>query len=312
MHKASGAAFQPLVAGQKIVKKADLGSPYDSVVDYAGDNPAESTTVYIFRSAYPDAGAWFERALHTVGRDIPLNIFEAGSTEPMRAFGATVPNGLQKIYSTSEKGPFKTTSMAMAQAGEWLVKIRVTSAELDRAGVAARLAEFASAIRFPDGTAFMAAGEAPAACSAPAAAAAGKQVASDEAKLALGLAGGIIVAAESRQPLSAAAGRWCRSEEGLPAAVGTLFRRADGNGGWVALLGDAGKAVTAVSGTDMAGPQEKTAVVFASAPSFSRAAAFYDAAPSVMTGLAAGLQVLTGRAEPLFEVKIGPKDSASR
>ena len=303
VHPGSGASFPRSIAAQRLISSQDLSSPYDGVVEYSGEGTAvESTTVYIFRAAIPDARLWFERALPIVARSIPLDIFEVGPDESFTAFGAAAPNGLQRIYTTTRQGPFRTTSIAVAQAGEWLVKFRVSSASLDRAGVAARIAALAGAIRFPSSAALSPLSAPIADCQAPAAAAQGRPAPVDEEAVAMGVAAGLSLMAQIRRPL--ASDGWCR-DPGAPAAFGTLVRRGNGDGAWMILIGDAGKAVAALDGAELGLPDERRVIVYAATPASVRGTAIFDGMPSLIDALRAAAPVLAGSSEGIFELRVG-------
>jgi hypothetical protein len=301
-HAASRAAFPRAVGEQTIAQTRDLNTPNDSVVDYAGVDPRESTTLYIFRAAYPDARLWFGQASDVVGTQIPLRIFDAGEEERIAAFGSAVPNAIQRIYTTTQDGPFRTTALVVGQAGEWVVKMRVTSPTLDRAGMAARIRAFADAIRFPEGTAFApAAGPLPACGPLPFPQGA-RPVEPDVQRLAIATGLTAALAADARRPLANGGAGWCRVEGNRSDPPLLIVRRADGTGGWIFLLGDAGRAIAAKSAAEIDLPNEGTAVIAAADADSVRAAAIYDEMPDPATPLAHAAQVLSGRAPALIEV----------
>jgi len=311
IHQRSGASLPRSLGGQTITESRDLGNPYNSVAVYSGPGSAvESTTIYIFRTAIPDARLWFDRALPSVARNIPLAIFEAGPAEQFAAFAAPAPNGLYRIYTTSQQGPFRSTAIAVAQAGEWIVKIRLSSATLDRAAMAARIVALTDAIRFPAATVRAALSAPIADCARPAADGTGRPIALDEEVMALGLGGGLILQQRARQPLGSNEAGWCR-DPAVAAEAGTLLRHGEGHW-WIALIGDAGIAISALAGPAVGLPEDRHAIVYAISPAFLRGTAAFDAMPSTIAALQAGAPTLAGRSEGLFEIQIGPGSEPQR
>ncbi len=303
-HMASGATFPRGFDGTSLTETRDLGNGWDSVLVYSGEGDAvESITIYLFRAALPDARLWFDRALHIVARDIPLAIFEAGPDTPFPAFGAVAPNGIYRVYRTDRPGPFRTTALAVAQAGPWLAKIRYSSASLDAETMAGRIAALADAIRFPGTTAPSALSAPVADCTRTPVDGSGRPAVWNEASLAAATVGAMAMFRTIRQPLGDAAGDWCR-DAGFPAERATLLRRIEDQHDWILLPGDAGTAIAAVSDGEAELPGGPRSVVVAVSPAFIRAAAMFEGTPPMMASIQAAAAVLGGRSEGLFE--IGP------
>lgn len=304
-HPASGATLPRRFGDQSITGIQDIDNRWNSVIVYSGDGGGvESITVFIFRAALPDARLWFDRALPSVARAIPLAIFEAGPDTPFSAFGAAAPNGLYRIYRTDRPGPFRTTALAVAQAGEWLVKIRYSSASLDGEAMAARIAALAAAIRFPDPIVPAALSAPVADCTRPPVDGTGRPAEANEQNLAVGTIGGLLLVPRIRQPLAGGAGDWCRDAGFLPGQA-TLLRLIDDPHNWVLLLGDAGQAVVSVNGERLGMPGERRSAVYVVAPAFFRVAALFHGSPPIMTAMVAAVPVLDGRSEGLLE--LGPE-----
>ena len=176
-HGGSGASFPMTFEMQSITDRRDLGTPNDSVVNYEAATGTESTTVYIFKASVPNARLWFDRAMPIVASQIPMAIFEAGPLEKIAAFGAPSANALRQIFVARQAGPFKSTALVVAQSGPWIVKVRATSATLDRTGLATRIDRHLAAIRIA-APAFAAGVDAPGPCSAAPQMGSGKQVVS--------------------------------------------------------------------------------------------------------------------------------------
>ncbi|HEX9931333.1 MAG TPA: hypothetical protein VGB08_00650 [Allosphingosinicella sp.] len=306
-HSASGAVFARSVGEQSIALTRDLDTPNDSVVDYAGANPRESTTVYIFRAAYPDARLWFGQAADTVAGQIPLDVFDAGEEERIAAFGSAAPNAIRRIYMTSQAGPFRTTALLVGQAGEWIVKIRLTSPTLDRAGMAARIGAFAAAIRFPAATAFAAAAAPLADCGALPFPQGARPVEMDVERLALMTGVAAAMAAEARAPLRDGGAGWCRVAGNRSNPPLRVIRRADGTGGWIFLIGDAGRALSARSAAELGLPGGGLAALVAADSDVVGVAGAYEGLPDPISSFQPGTQVLFRRARPVIEIGRRPQ-----
>lgn len=297
-HPASGIALPERFGSQRIAQKQDLGTPQDSVVNYEAEAGVESTTIYIFRASVPNVPLWFERALSVVEGQIPLDLFAMGETEPVQAFGSQAPVGLQRIYATETPGPFKSTSMTVAQADPWLVKIRASSATLDRAGLKARIADHLAAIEVPTQLRVPPDLQAPPACPIRHSFSQSEPLSSfDEVESAAAM--GTFVFMEMHQTGPTASGR-CRVADNPLAGTATLLARDNEIGGWILLVGDAGAAVT-VTPLDLASPSGAH-VLFASTPAGTKGVGVFKGQPSPQQGLVLAFPVLTRRSEGMFMI----------
>jgi hypothetical protein len=110
--------------------------PFDAHKSFSA--PGETVTIYVFRATYPNAALWFERADAILKRIwTPKGLGEGGKTTTFAAAGSLTSNGMRRTYSV--KGPTKSTAVAVVQVGQWLIKIRSTSASLDATAQSARM-----------------------------------------------------------------------------------------------------------------------------------------------------------------------------
>lgn len=295
-HAASGASLPETFEAQSLVKRRDFGTPNDSMVDYAASTGTESTTLYIFKASAPNARLWFDRAMPGVAGQIPMAIFEAGSVEKIAAFGSSLPNALRQIFVAREAGPFKSTALVVAQSGPWIVKVRATSATLDRAGLAARIDRHLAAIRIAP-PAFAADLDAPAHCTAAPIFASGKPVfAADEQAVAQA----ILVYARLHSPATGL----CLAD--TPNDRFTLLGVVNQPSSWLLLVGDAGKAI----GSEAIGAEQADTrhLIYVSTPAATRGAAIFDAPPSLAAAGGAAGPLLSDPAAGLFTISASASD----
>jgi hypothetical protein len=127
IHKESGIELPTKIDGLSQVESRASQSPLSSVYSFA-DN-TEAVTIYIFRATHPNAALWFERAdavLRTFGQDK----LDQGSPPREFAFaGSPTPNGLVRTYKV--QGSAKSTGLAVGEINSWIVKVRMTSNNLE-------------------------------------------------------------------------------------------------------------------------------------------------------------------------------------
>ena len=87
-------------------------------------------SLYIYRPGNPSTAIWFDRALMAVGAGGTLGTVETEDEKIARFVpsGGTVASGLSAVLAASG-GRYRSTGVALYRAGEWLVKVRITSAE---------------------------------------------------------------------------------------------------------------------------------------------------------------------------------------
>ncbi|PAX09357.1 hypothetical protein [Sphingomonas lenta] len=274
----------------------------DIFVQYGTD--AEPATLYVYRSSHPNPALWFERTrIAMLGN---VGAFDGSAAPRPFTLGlAGAPNGLRGAFALPGR-PWKSTAVAIAQHGEWLVKARVTSQTLDPAGAAKRMDALLAAIRFADAPKSASLPlTAPAAC-ADAATFAGKPTTDDKLR-GTGAAVGVVALAEAHGAVSGLAGKpdeWCREEVGELAKAVTYYRKRDGSA-WTALLGDAG--VTASAYAFPEGVGAKGAAVYLNRTGPALLVETYDAMPDLRTGAGAALAVMAGQRKPLASIGTKPK-----
>lgn len=302
-HDASGITVPETIGDMRRGAERDLsdGKALDLMIQYGSDT--EPVTLYLYRGAFPNPALWFERTRHAM----KLNVGLATNAVAPRAFtlgGAPAPNGLREEAALTGAGPWRSTAVAIAAAGEWMIKSRITSQTLDQAGVSAKMDRLLGAIRFDKAPAGALPLIVPAACDSEGSYS-GKATNRDrEKRLAAGMISGVVALSMSRgqSGLAADPNGWCRARSGHPAEHLSLYRKRDGET-WVALLGDAGRAVIGLPFEEFAGA--KGAALLSSNPTSVQIVGLFDGPPPPDTAVLAALPVVAGAQRGLVEIGLG-------
>jgi hypothetical protein len=300
-HAQSGITVPGAVGEMRRGEQRDLsdGAGFDVMIQYG--TATEPATLYLYRSAYPNPALWFERTRLAMNTNVGAEGTEA-APRPFTLGPGTAPNGLREEIELPAGGRFRTTAVAIAQLDEWIVKARITSPSLDRAGIAARMDDLLAALGLPATRAAPHPLRLPALCADSATSGGRPASRGRDAVLAAAMATGMMELAEARGfgGLAAEPDAWCREMGGLPDRIGSAYRRRDGTA-WVALVGDSGMAV---SGRGLA-PIGAGAAAFASTARSTRVAEVYDALPDLVAAINAAAPVLVGRSPGLVEISVG-------
>jgi hypothetical protein len=299
-HEGSGISI-PRRIGELRLRNVEDGSDGAGTDVYAQLGTGGTVvTVYVYRSAYPNVAMWFERVRHAMADTVGSE----GVAVAPRTFtlaGAPAPNGLREEFAVPKNNQMgaQATGVAMAQVGEWILKVRISAQRLDQPGIARMMDEVLAAVRverFP----FVLPLTIPGRCPEP------NRMAADQLRspspAAVQAAAGeasVWAQARGRGGLAAEPQSWCRDATEVPAQYGTVYRRRDG-AGWVALLGDAG---TAVSAERIDLPGDADGALFASSTARTDVVALFEGVPHPDAGVITGLPVLAGRARGLAEVR---------
>lgn len=297
-HARSGIALPDTVGDMRKGAERNIAEDgSDTFVQYGTDD--EPVTLYVYRASHPNPALWFDRTLAAIAANV--GTFTAPAPRPFTLGAGPTPNGLRAEFALTGR-QWKSTAVAIAQHGEWLIKARVTSPTLDPAGAATRLDALLAALTFTPGPqAKTLPLTDPAPCTGPAALT-GKQKSSDELRAAGAVMGIVGFGAARGLGMGPAAepAKWCRqSLEGAFAGAASLYRSLDGKA-WTMLLGDAGMAASAYDFGDLG--VGKGAGVYFTRTGPAMLAETYDALPPAELGVGAALAVLAGRKPALVTV----------
>ena len=235
-------------------------------------------TFFVFRPAYPNVAMWYERARSAMSRSFGLS---AAATPRLFALPGTAgTNGMREELDVSQTPSqqfpdARATAVALAGQGEWMIKVRITSATIDRAQITRVLDSILAGVRVSNAAAQAHPMTLPEAC--PAAVAFNGRAASGSGGNAAGPESlqAINAAVRGQSGLAADPGSWCRLRTALPEAAVSVFARRDGTG-WVALVGDFGAAITGMR----TGAPGTAAVLYGSTSSGNRLLSTYDDLPA--------------------------------
>lgn len=153
IHESTGFGFAPQVDGFDRLKLNDYGKTESDIsFSYRDSSTGTVATIYVFRAGLPDVVVWGDRAEDSILINAPQ--YYGNTDRSKRRWSAFSPwpnsrnSGLRVVYPLSGKG-LKSTGLAIARHGEWLIKVRMTSQQLDAAQLEARMTRFLAAMAFP-------------------------------------------------------------------------------------------------------------------------------------------------------------------
>lgn len=125
----------------------------DTALQYRLSNdPNELVTIYVYRSSYPNPALWLPRSMEAIEMR-----FGAGNIHPLPpvsfSTGVTAEdNALAQAFEQDTEG-YTAGGVAMAQFGEWIVKVRVSSATFEPSQLITKMRALLAGVEF-DGPAF--------------------------------------------------------------------------------------------------------------------------------------------------------------
>lgn len=244
-HAATSMILKPRLG---ILKRGKITSTapmeLDVQVQYETDDGATFATVFIYRPAAGDLSMWFDRATASITASDRWSIASTLESGPFIPPGSEQASGLRAVYALGG-GKFTATGITMLAMGQWVAKIRVTSASLDAASLNSLMATLVSQITWPESLGKAAAATPVAACASPIAfgkAARPSRRSKDDA-FANALIGAVMTTSdaggEGKEPPKAIV--YCR--DSLLGGHG-IYRANAAEDGYVLAFGDSGRAAT--------------------------------------------------------------------
>lgn len=237
-HAQSKLVLPASAAGLSRGKIGDAGEEQlDVVADYSDHANGLVATVFVYRTGLPDAAIWFDRAVWAiqVTPAYGLNGAAVPAPTPFAPSGSGTATGLRTSIDLPGPSP-RSTAVAIAPLGHWMVKVRLSSKTLDAAALGSKMSEVLSALGWP---AEAGSGRAAAAildCSRPLKTKKAKIVPQDMGQMLINAVSDAAIEREGPPPV------YCR-EPGIPVSLGVF--RADGDDkSYVFTLDDAGNAVS--------------------------------------------------------------------
>jgi hypothetical protein len=149
-HAETQLILPPQIAGLARYEIKDLGEEeMDVVAEYRGPYGLFAT-VFLFRTAVPDTALWFDRAATMISQLPAYGLAGAPlpAPTPFTRPGAAAASGLRVTVDLAG-GTLRSTGLAVAPLGDYLLKIRISSERLDRGGLDALLGNFIDGVRWP-------------------------------------------------------------------------------------------------------------------------------------------------------------------
>ncbi len=254
-HDQTGVTLPASIAGIARTSLADNSRSQIDVMAGYGDGTANVVTLYVFRPALASVPMWFDRSeTQILMRDVYGNATPAAAAAAFAPPRGKATSALRRIYVPG-KAPYKSTGLAIMPLGDWLVAVRISSAELDAAALDAKLDEVIKSIGWPDGTADALPATPVEPCAAPLAyAKKAKLKAPDMGDAILGAALGSIIADKEKDAkdgktdpdMKVTPVTWCR--EGSPGLAFATYRANGLDTGYTMAIGDAGVVIDVSSG----------------------------------------------------------------
>lgn len=149
-HAGTGMTLPPDIAGLTRGEIRDAGTEeMDVAASYVDAGGTTTATVYIFRTGVPDVALWFDRALAAIYARPEFEL--SGGPPHAHAFtrpGATVASGMQTAIAV-QSSDIRSTALAVAPLGDWLVKVRMSTSGLDAAALDQHLTRFIEGMGWP-------------------------------------------------------------------------------------------------------------------------------------------------------------------
>ena len=305
-HAESGVSIPRQIGDLRVHDEREFGGAgrFDVVLQLGSD--PEPVTLYVYRSAYPNPALWFDRVRTAMNANVSAQSVQA-APRAVTIGGAPAPNALREEFDLPAGGRWRATAVAIVQAGEWIVKARVTSATLDRAGVGVRMDRLLEALRFARPLPAPHPLRVPAPCNDNPALSGGVMRDGREDGVAAASVTGVIEFAEARgnRGLAADPSAWCRAQTDIPLQYGTAYRRNDG-GEWIVLVSDSGRAISARTLTPAA--SVRGAATFVSMPQATRVVNLFDGLPDIGRAFMEAVPVMAGQAPGLAEISVRPNE----
>jgi len=246
-HEASGFTFPPSIGAfvrQDIRdlsgnKQTDLGGSYR--------DPATGTlaTVYLYRPAMPLAPLWFDVANWYIRRNMrfaPVTPWE--EVKSFAVAGQPQSPNLRQVYAIGAVG--RSSGVVVVPLGQWLVKVRMTSSNLEPRALDAILDSFTHALGWPNKMPMAAAANIIASCTGRLSEARADEIRQDSAVVIVGASLGTVERNkwDKREPLDWP--RICRDDSRTD-YIYPIYQLNEGGDGFLIAVGDNGTLIVARS-----------------------------------------------------------------
>lgn len=247
-HKHSGIELPGELFGLKMTSVTEnAADQLDVYANYEAPGQREAITVYIYRNVAGAVPVWFDRARDAIEKRggafaspqrLPGN---PAFTPP----GQKTASGLASAYALTG-GDFRSTGLALLPMGEWLVKVRYSSATLSVGELSGRLPQLLGTLKWPRDIPEAPAAAEVAPCATPLAfEGTAKDVELDEkARMQSALMSGVIAAAAGEKKAKPAEKPplWC--SDSTQSQFGGIYRPDNATNSYLIALSDAGRGIS--------------------------------------------------------------------
>lgn len=213
------------------------------------DGSRTRATLYLFKTGVPDTALWFDRADAAISLRADWGAVPVAEGPQPFALPGRPAAGLYLAYRLPDSGDWRSTAVALAPLQDgWLVKVRISSADMDAEQLQASVAGLLAGLRWPEPS------------SAEAGAASARPIQDCAAPLKLrrarlvqpSMADMLLIAATTGLvPASGPKPTYCR--EPGPRAIEEVYRPNGSTRAYLIALGDSGLALSLGQAPSLAG-----------------------------------------------------------
>lgn len=311
-HTGSGITLPDEVGDMRKGEVRDLsdGQQTDVAIQY-GSGPL-GVTVYVYKASYPNPALWYNRTIAQMSGNVG-GFDSSAKPTAITVAGSPRPNGLRQSFEITNPdgraGAYRSTSFALIQVNEWMLKLRISSQNLGRDEVDKKMSALINAMKFSRVVADPLPLIAPSPCTDQAPAYGGKPIDRKdmEKPVAEGMLQGMVVLAEASGGggLAKEPEKWCSFPLATaPAMLATAYREKQ-NGNFVILIADSGCALSAQAVPFI--NKESKATLFANVQGVTKLVWVFDGLPKPDEALAGGFRTVLGHNQGLVTIGVEPK-----
>lgn len=239
-HRHTRLVIPPRLAGLPRIRASQFApDQLDVVMNYADPAGGEIVTVFVYRLASGSLPLWFDRAKWSIEQGGAYGKVVSLARDPAFAPpGQDHESGLVAVYAA--EGRLTSTALVLVPLGDWLVKLRLSSASLSPEQLQTRIASVLLELKWPRRIPAAAAAVPVAECPAPLKI--GERAAAAAANPLDGMIGAIVGSALAEtKGKKAAPAIWCRDPTVIDG--GWLYRSNGETDGYLFAFSDAGRAI---------------------------------------------------------------------
>lgn len=240
VHKPSGMTLPAQLSGLPRGPGQEYAAPQlDIAFRYIAADQSEEISVYVYRATAGVPAVWFDAALRSVEARQNFGRFtRVDMPAPFIPPGQAAASGLRAGWTLSN-GPYRSTALGIVPVGEWLVKLRFSSASSEAASLLWRLESAIAGLGWPAGAAAGIAALPVNECATPLKLSGDSKAAVEDGAAALLGALGVAAAGEAKK--EAVVAQWCR-DAAIKSPV-PIYRPVGSDDRYLGSLSDSGHAL---------------------------------------------------------------------